>query len=248
MDNEWWKEAFGSEYGIAFSEFYSVEKTSQEVDFLVETVGLERGCAVLDVPCGQGRHAVALAEACYDVTGLDGSRELLELAKKKMDESAAEATFVQGDMRSFELNRKFGAVITLGNSFGYFEDRDNEEFIKHVATHLKPGGVFVLDLPNTAGMLRSPLGKSEFKFDGGYVQTESYEFDPRSMKLAIRWQIAASEKEKRVEGFLRLYTLPEVSGMLLRFGLEVKKVFGNFFGDEYNIDTPRAIVVARKIT
>jgi SAM-dependent methyltransferase len=248
MNNQWWKEAFGSEYGVAFSEFYGEEKTSREVEFLVETVGLEKGCAVLDIPCGQGRHAKALAEVGYDVTGLDWSEDLLELANKKMNESEAGATFVQGDMRSFDLGREFDAVATLGNSFGYFDDRDNEEFVARVCAHLKTGGTFVLDLPNTAGMLRSPLGKSEFKFDGGHVRTEAYEFDPRSMKLGIRWEIMAEEKEKQVEGFLRLYTLPEVCGLLLRHGLKVSKVFGSFSGDDYSIDTPRAIVVAEKVS
>jgi len=248
MNNKWWKEVFGLEYGAAFSEFYSDEKTAQEVKFLVESVGLKKGESILDIPCGQGRHVKVLAEAGYDVTGLDWSEDLLELARKKMNESEAEATLVQGDMRSFSFGREFDAVVTLGNSFGYFEDQDNEEFVKLVSSHLKSGGTFVLDLPNTAGMLRSPLGKSEFKFEGGHVRTEAYEFDPRSMKLGIRWEIKVEEKEKQVEGFLRLYTLPEACGLLLRHGLKVLKVFGSFSGDDYSIDTPRAIVVADKVS
>ncbi|MBC7790024.1 MAG: class I SAM-dependent methyltransferase, partial [Anaerolineae bacterium] len=50
---------------------------------LVELLELPVGSRVLDVPCGQGRHAHLLAESGYDVDGLDYSTDLLNVARKR---------------------------------------------------------------------------------------------------------------------------------------------------------------------
>src|SRR4029078_11130319 len=80
---EWWQHYFDDHYLLEYEPLFSLEKDRKEVARIMEILGLPSGARVLAVPCGQGRHAHLLAEAGFDVDGLDYSRDLLAIAKKR---------------------------------------------------------------------------------------------------------------------------------------------------------------------
>jgi len=103
---------------------------------------------VLDVPCGQGRHAHLLAEAGYDVDGLDYSAELLAVARKRG--TARNLRYVRGDMRKLpaQWTKRFDAVLNLFTSFGFFaHPSDDVRVIREFARVLKPGGRLLAIFP-----------------------------------------------------------------------------------------------------
>ena len=71
---EWWQSYFDGQYLLEYEPLFSLERDRQEVARLLDVLGLPSGARMLDVPCGQGRHAHLLAEAGFDVDGLDYSR------------------------------------------------------------------------------------------------------------------------------------------------------------------------------
>ena len=90
IPDDWWAEYFDAQYLLEYSPIFDLARDRREVARLVEILGLPAGSRVLDVPCGQGRHAHLLAEAGYDVDGLDLSRELLARAKDRSSATRAE--------------------------------------------------------------------------------------------------------------------------------------------------------------
>jgi 2-polyprenyl-3-methyl-5-hydroxy-6-metoxy-1,4-benzoquinol methylase len=72
--------AVGDLLGSAYLRYNFTKGTDQEIGFLLELLGLAPGSRVLDVGCGPGRHAVALARAGMSVTGVDVSARFLEIA------------------------------------------------------------------------------------------------------------------------------------------------------------------------
>src|SRR5512143_2535061 len=80
---DWWKSYFDAQYLLEYEPLFSLEGDRHEVARLMEILGLPAGARVLDVPCGQGRHAHLLAEAGFDVDGLDLSPELLARARSR---------------------------------------------------------------------------------------------------------------------------------------------------------------------
>ena len=68
--------------GEAYLKYSFTRGTRQEVDFLIEVLDLRPGQRVLDVGCGPGRHAYALAEKGIAVHGVDISRTFIDLASE----------------------------------------------------------------------------------------------------------------------------------------------------------------------
>src|SRR6187431_3553070 len=78
-----WFEPVADHLGAAYLRYSFTKGTQQEVGFLVEALGLEPGMRVLDVGCGPGRHAHALAERGITVHGVDISQAFVDLAVER---------------------------------------------------------------------------------------------------------------------------------------------------------------------
>jgi SAM-dependent methyltransferase len=109
------------------------------------------GGDVLELGVGTARVAIALAEAGYNVTGLDLSPAMLERAGQKlagMPPSIAERlTFVQGDMSAFDLGRKFPLILVPFRAFQHLvEPAAQRRALACMHRHLVPGGHLVIDL------------------------------------------------------------------------------------------------------
>ncbi len=97
--------------------------------------------ALLDVACGTGTHLSFLRRS-YAVEGIDLTPEMLEVARARHPEIA----FHQGDMRTFDLGRRFDVVTCLFSSIGYMRSpSDLREAVVNMARHLQPGGVLIVE-------------------------------------------------------------------------------------------------------
>jgi len=147
---EWWRTLFNALYLKTDGDVVeNPENTSVEVDALIAAGSLGKENAILDLCCGQGRHVLELARRGFkNVTGLDRSRTLIRLARTRARKEGLSARFHEGDARRFRLRAEaFDCVAIMGNSFGYFEDgEDDLEVLRSAARVLRPDGRLVLDL------------------------------------------------------------------------------------------------------
>ena len=121
-----WRSVFGD---------VDAARTEADVAFLCSALPLPEYRRVLDVPCGEGRHAEPLTAAGYDVLGVDND--------------PAVAPQVLCDLRELDtLPVGFDAVINMWASFGYFEAEENERVLGSFARRLRGGGRLVLDVFN----------------------------------------------------------------------------------------------------
>jgi SAM-dependent methyltransferase len=111
---------------------------------------LPKHASVLDLCCGTGQVAHQLTNLGYRVTGIDGSPEMLGYAR----ENAPGVEFLQADARSFELPRKYHAVISVFDSLNHImSTKELKSVFVHVYQALRPGGLFMFDLNTEAGYL-----------------------------------------------------------------------------------------------
>ncbi len=150
LPSDWWRTLFNSLYLETDGDVIENDRnTAQEVDLLIDSAGIERNERILDLCCGQGRHSLELAARGFvRVTGLDRSRYLIRLARKRARQRSLPVSFHEGDARRFRLgDAEFRCVCVLGNSFGYFErPEDDLAVLEAVKRSLGSGGTLVMDL------------------------------------------------------------------------------------------------------
>jgi ubiquinone/menaquinone biosynthesis C-methylase UbiE len=99
------------------------------------------GNSLLDVACGTGTHAGWLSKT-YRVEGLDLNADMLKVARKKHPE----IRFSRGDMRSFDLGRRFDIVTCLFSAIGYMRTQaELRKAVRIMCRHLLPGGVLLVE-------------------------------------------------------------------------------------------------------
>ncbi len=119
--------------------------TDQEVRFLTGALDLQAGQAVLDVGCGPGRHALALAAQGLDVTGVDASPDFITLARDAAAAAGLPARFHVADVRGLAFEDEFDAVLCLcQGGFGLLGGRDDVPVFRQLVQALRPGGLLAL--------------------------------------------------------------------------------------------------------
>jgi len=109
-----------------------------EKPYLDEIIShLKPGAKILDLGCGMGEPiAQYFIERSFDLTGIDGSKKLIDLAKKRFPNNR----FIIGDMRKIDLNEKFDCLIAW-NSMFHLSQEDQREMFDLFSSHLKPGAM-----------------------------------------------------------------------------------------------------------
>ena len=122
------------------------EVADDQVADILELAGLEGG-SVLDLACGPGRHAAALAKRGFRVTGVDLSPSLLRRARDRARAEGVDVEWVREDMRRFVRPDAFDLAINIFTAFGYFDDRqDDLQVLRNIHQSLRKGGAFVIEV------------------------------------------------------------------------------------------------------
>jgi SAM-dependent methyltransferase len=215
---------------------------------LIEVLALPAGARVLDCPCGQGRHAHLLAEAGYDVDGLDYSPELLEAAVERG--TGKTLRYTRGDMRKLPARwtGRFDAVANLFTSFGFFlQASDDRRVIAEFARVLKPDGVLVWHGGSRDGVMARFLERDWWKSEDDVMIGHEREFDPLSGVLTVRttWEgpSARGEREHRI----RLYTATRLAELCADAGLVVEQAFDGWRDRPLTRRSSEMLLVARKV-
>jgi ubiquinone/menaquinone biosynthesis C-methylase UbiE len=125
-------------YQYMFPERRFVE-ASTRADKIVKLTN-PRGNAVLDLCCGPGRYAIALAQRGFNVTGVDRTSFLLKKARARAKTEQAKIEWVQQDMRSFVRPNAYDLVVSMLTSFGYFDNKQEDlGVLGNIFSNLKSG-------------------------------------------------------------------------------------------------------------
>lgn len=158
------------------------------VDSIVKRLKV-KGKALLDVGCSTGSHLVAFKELGYIVSGLDSSDEMISLAKKKV-----KADFYKADMLRMNLKKEFDVVTVLSRALLFVDNKKElRALIRRIRSHLKPGGVMVMDVDLHEGNFDIDLSATK-QFNHGKTQASIVEeYDLRDDK--VLWCVNLSVKE-----------------------------------------------------
>jgi SAM-dependent methyltransferase len=243
----WWEDFFNDDY-LRTVEKVTDPQITREVAFIEDSLGVERGGAILDLACGTGRHAVELATRGYEVVGFDLSLAMLARAGDEAQDRDVKLNFVQGDMREMSFDEQFDGIFCWNTSFGYFEEEKNTQVVARVHKALKTGGMFLLDVINRDFLVKQSPSLCWFEGDGCVCMDDmSVDFITSRMRVK-RTMMFDDGRTREVEYSIRTYGLHELGKILHDGGFKVCEVSGRlatpgvYFGNE----SPRTIIVAEK--
>ena len=205
--------------------------------------------SILDVACGTGNVSEVLADRGYDVTGVDLSADMIEVAKTK---SGRVDYYAQG-IAQINLHRRYDAAVSLFDSLNYVTD--STELAKgmcKVSEHLEDNALFIFDV-NTVYALenhffdRGCMGKESFP---RYMWTSEYDHSTAICTVKMLFE-AMSEKgivQFREVHRQRGYSLEELSGMMLDAGFELLDIFTAYKFKKPTRRSDRVFFIGRKVS
>lgn len=236
MGDGHWFEAIADHAGAAYLRYSFTKGTEQEVGFLVEALGLEPGMRVLDVGCGPGRHAHALARRGIEVHGVDISHRFVELARQ---DAPPLATFERLDARELGFHDEFDAAISLcQGAFGLLGGTDDGDVLGGMCRAVEPGtGKLAVSAFSAYFQLRWLEEQDSFDADRG-VNVE---------RTSVKDE-QGDERDFTLE--TTCFTPRELRLLAERAGLRVEHLWsvtpGAYRADPPSIETPELLLVASR--
>jgi SAM-dependent methyltransferase len=218
----------------------------EDVDRLLALAGASPR-DVLDLCCGTGRHAVALAARGCRVTAVDRTRFALDQARALAASAGVALEIVECDMRAFTRPAGFDLVVNLFTSFGYFDTIDDDlRVLRHVHESLRPGGAFVVDVTGKEILARVFQDtRSAIAPDGTLIVWRTAVSDDWT-RVRGEWHAIRGDTARvfRVEHWI--YSARELRALLQQAGFGDVRTYGDFEGHEYGTAAARLVAVARR--
>jgi SAM-dependent methyltransferase len=252
VESRWYETAFDRAWLRAYAH-RDDDEAERSAPQIVRWLGLRAGQRVLDVGCGAGRYARALAVRGLRVTGLDLSGAMIEEAKERSPMLPGSPTYVLGDARRMGFHEQFEGAISMFTSLGYFDDPgDDLRILAGVRRALAPGGRFVLDFLN-APHLRATFVESTERLSVGLRVLEVRRIDespasgPVVRKRVTIFQPKTGKEEAAWGERVRLYTPDEIDALLEGAGLRpVGYRMGDLAGTPHSWASPRLVRIAER--
>lgn len=230
-----------------------------DVGFYVDDAKAAGG-RVLEVGCGTGRILLPIARAGCAITGIDGSKQMLERCRLNLaaepDAVQSRIQLAQHDMRDFSLAEKFALIIAPFRVVQHLTTMDDQlQFLATVARHLAPQGRLVFDVFNPRFDILVGADGVEREDTPEQRLPDGRTFH-RAYRIArVRWIDQVSEAElvyyvdgkRYVQAFeMRWYLAAELRHLLARAGFRVREMYGDFARGPVVDGCPEIVVVAER--
>ena len=210
--------------------------------------GIDSGY-VVDLGCGTGKLTTLLADAGYDMIGIDNSFDMLDMALEREDDRIL---YLMQDMREFELYGTVKAVISVCDSVNYITKKEElRKVFQLVNNYLDPEGVFIFDF-NTEYKYRELIGETviaEDREDVSFIWFNEYDEESHlndiDLKVFVQEEGDIYQKFQE-EHIQRGYRLDEIKQLLEESGLIFLEAYEEYTMQAPQPDSGRIVVVAQE--
>lgn len=203
----------------------------------------------LDISCGTGSMALILARRGLQMTAVDLSKHMVQIAREKASEDKLKIKFDVGNMTEYAPSQEFDVIINLHDGLNYLlEQSDIESFLKNSYKLLKPEGILLFDVVTPLLCQTHFRGYREIFNDelGGYERYTNY--DPESMLAESVFTLKNDALDTvEVESHLqKAYELNDVEGFCINSEFNWWQILDDETLEAPNDKSERFIVMMRK--
>ena len=219
------------------------EKEAQDfIDNLIEKLQLKKGSKLIDIACGKGRHATYFNKKGMNVVGVDLSPNSIASAKQNENNNLQ---FSVHDMREVYKENHFDIVTNLFTSFGYFENKDDEQkAINAMAENLKSDGVLIIDFMNIKKIIANLISYEKKTIDS---ITFNIKRSMQNNHIIKDIEIIDDNETQHFQEKVKAITLADFSAFVSNVGLNIIDIFGNYKLDDFDATiSDRLILICKK--
>ncbi len=222
-----------------------------DIPFYLEQ-SVNYGDPILELACGTGRVSIPIAKSGFDVTGIDISSSMLNSAAVDAAEAGVKINLIKGDIRNFEIEKKFALVIFPFNSLAHLLDFNSVNgCFGCVKKHLLPDGRFILDFmnPDFKYFTRDQsvaYPEAEYKdpdSDENVIVSYNNFYDRATQINHVKWHYKIGDKHFDEDLDMRMFYPKELEALLIFNGFKIEYVYGSFDRDEFTTDSAKQIYV-----
>jgi len=238
---------FDGQYKEIWKSIIPDELTVKEVEFMVPYFKLEQGSRVLDLMCGYGRHAIALAKKGVAVTAVDNLDAYINEIKEAVAKEQLPVTAVKAEVIQYRIEGSYDLAICMGNSINFFNAGDLTKLFTNVATHLKPGGSFLISSWSIAEIAIKNFKDRSWSTIGDVKFLTDAKFLIQPLRIEVESTMIGPDGKSEIKtGVDYIYSINEIEAMLLQAGLLLKEVYSIPGRKKFTVGEPRAYLVAEK--
>lgn len=213
------------------------EDTEQQVAFVETALAMRPPMRVLDVGCGHGRHANALARRGFRVTGVDAVEGFLAVARR---DAPVGATFVRGDIGALGLDAAVDRAICIYDVLGYADDDHARRTLAGIHRALVPGGALLLDLREREFLARLPAA-AVLDLPNGDLMIDRYRLE--GSRLFDHRTYLRGDRRRDLRFSVRVWTHEEMRELLAAAGFAIRAAYGGFDGAPPSGERHRVVLV-----
>jgi SAM-dependent methyltransferase len=213
---------FGELYANTYDVIYASKNYVQECDLLEGLFENKKSVnSILDLGCGTGRHAAELSKRGYHIVGLDQSPQMIKIAQ---DKKIPACEFKLSDIRSFDLNQKFDAVLLMFNVIGYVPDESELlDLFANARRHLSDGGLLIFDFWYAPAIRQSPpmeSTKKDVQEGLNIYRKASGKLDLANNSVLVECTVMQGDDSQQETHTVRYFELNELRNLLSQSGYE----------------------------
>jgi 2-polyprenyl-3-methyl-5-hydroxy-6-metoxy-1,4-benzoquinol methylase len=223
------------------------ELTAKETEFILDYFQLKPGNKVLDMMCGYGRHAIALAKNGITVTAIDNLNDYINEIKRVAEKEKLPLTAICDDVLDFQTSDKFDLAICMGNSLNFFNENDSVSFLSQLSSCLKSGGNLLINTWSLAETVIKTFKDKTWSKIGDYtfLTDSKFLFHPARVETETI-MIAADGTTETKKAIDYVFSVNEMENLLDRSGFILKENFSIPRKKKFAIGEPRAYIIAEK--
>ncbi len=222
-----------------------IEKAEDDVLFVLRLTGSVSG-DVLDLCCGPGRFSIPLARMGFNVTGVDTTGFLLNIARNRASIENVRVNWVQENMRHFSRPDSFDLILSMFTSFGYFTDhRDNMKVLHNARESLRNGGKLVIELMGKETLASIFNAVTDEETEDGLLLIQRHRIEEGWKRIRNDWLlIDGTSIIGRWKFSHWVYSAFELTDMLIEAGFLDVDIYGNLEGAPYDSQSGRLVAIA----
>ena len=224
------------------------ELTVKEVDFMLPFFNLQPGNKILDLMCGYGRHAIALAKKGMTVTAVDNLHDYINEIRQVADKESLDLIAILADVATYEPTDKFDLTICMGNSLNFYNAADTLQLLNTISSHLIKGGHLLINTWSIAEIAIKNFKDKSWSYIGDkkFIVESKFLFHPARIE-SESIIISPDGKTETKTGIDYIFSINEMEDILQEAGLTLKEVYSIPGRKKFTVGEPRAYLVAEKI-